>query len=199
MAKENTAQRAVAPWAKMSLLESLLFAVGKPLSVKELTEWLEIKESEIEEMLSKLMDKYNHKDSGIHLAMSNNKVQMITNPANGQELNAYFKAEISGELTKASLETLTIIAYRQPITREELEQIRGVNCSLIIRNLLIRGLIEAHDAKGELATTYAVTIDFLRHMGLDSVKELPNFDKLNSNENLAQLLETNLNDNKEAE
>lgn len=184
---------------KMSLLESLLFAVGKPLTIKELAHWLDSSEAELEKMMSTLMSHYNNPESGIHLATSHNKVQMITNPINGSELNEYFKAEISGELTKASLETLTIIAYRQPITKEELEQIRGVNCSLIIRNLLIRGLIETHQAKNDLATTYVVTIDFLRHLGLDSVKDLPNYEKLNSDENLAQLLEADLGDNKARE
>ncbi len=184
---------------KMSLLESLLFAVGKPLTIKELADWLDIKESEIEKMIATLTEKYNNAESGIHLAMSHNKVQMISNPASGAELNEYFKAEISGELTKASLETLTIIAYRQPITKEELEQIRGVNCSLIIRNLLIRGLIEAQENSKDLATTYVVTIDFLRHLGLASVKDLPNYDKLNSDENLGQLLAADLNGGQDSE
>ncbi|PWB38699.1 MAG: SMC-Scp complex subunit ScpB [Parcubacteria group bacterium] len=182
---------------KMALLESLLFAVGKPLTIKELADFLDVRENEVEKLTQELEGKYNHPESGIHIASSHNKVQMISNPADGPELNAYFKAEISGELTKASLETLTIIAYRQPISKEELEQIRGVNCSLIIRNLLIRGLIETSENKNDLATTYVVTIDFLRHLGLDSVKDLPDFEKLNNDENLAQLLQADLSDGKE--
>lgn len=180
---------------KLSLLESLLFTVGKPLSYKELAVFLEIGESELEKIIATLREKYDKLDSGLRLTITNRKVQMTTDPDNGAALNDYFKAEISGELTRASLETLTIIAYRQPISREELEQIRGVNCSLIIRNLLIRGLIETQEQPGDLAVKYNVTIDFLRHLGISSVDELPDFAKLNSNENLQQLLEADLNAN----
>jgi len=184
---------------KMSLLESLLFSVGRPLSYKELAAFLETKEDAITTMIADLQASYNQADSGLRLTISNRKAQMTTDPDNGQVLNDYFKAELSGELTRASLETLTIIAYRQPISREELEQIRGVNCSLIIRNLMIRGLIEAQEAEGDLATKYSVTIDFLRHLGLSSVQDLPNYEKLNSDENLTQLLEANVHDNKASE
>lgn len=173
----------------LSNLESLLFAVAKPLSFKELSSALALQEKELLELVDQLKKKYS-KDSGIYVAVNNQKVQFITNPANAKLLNEYFQAEISGELTKPSLETLTIIAYRQPITKEELEQIRGVNCSLILRNLLIRGLIEAQEDKNDLATTYAVTMDFIKHMGIDSVEELPNYEKLNSDDNLKTFLET---------
>ena len=123
------------------------------------------------------------------MVLNNKKAQLVTNPNNAEILQAYLHDEQSGELSKASLETLTIIAYRQPISKEELEQIRGVNCSLIMRNLMIRGLVEAQDEKNDLAPKYSVTIDLLRHLGLDSVKQLPDFESLNSNENLQTLLE----------
>lgn len=174
---------------KKSLLESLLFAVGRPLAIKEIADFLGLENEATHKLVAELSEQYNRPESGIHIAVSAQKVQMVSNAQNGQALNEYFKTEVSGELSRASLETLTIIAYRQPISREELEQIRGVNCSLIVRNLLIRGLIEAQENAKDLATTYVVTIDFLRHLGLDSVSQLPNYEKLNSNENLAQLLE----------
>ncbi|MCD4760548.1 SMC-Scp complex subunit ScpB, partial [bacterium] len=133
--------------------------------------------------------------SGIHLTVNNKKVQLASNPDNVKVLKEYFQNEISGELTKPSLETLTVIAYRQPVSKEELEQIRGVNCSLILRNLLIRGLIEENNDKNSLATTYSVTMDFLRHLGVSSVEDLPDYEKLNSNENLVKLLENSLEKN----
>ncbi|MBT7553409.1 SMC-Scp complex subunit ScpB, partial [bacterium] len=105
----------------------------------------------------------------------------------------------TGELSKPSLETLTIVAYRQPIAKEELEQIRGVNCSVILRNLLIRGLVEARESKGDLVPMYSVTIDFLRHLGIDSVEQLPDFAKLNSNENLQALIEGTKSEDKAEE
>jgi len=178
---------------KLSQLESLLFAVGKPMTIKDLALALSLSEDETGEMIKFLQAKMNSDESGLHLALSSQKVQLVSNPSNGKFLRDYFKDELNSELTKPSLETLTIIAYRQPISKEELEQIRGVNCSLILRNLLIRGYIEAHDDKNSLATTYFVTIDFLRHLGIDSVENLPDFAKLNSDDNLRKLLEENIN------
>jgi len=175
----------------LSILESLLLAAGKPLGYKELEKLLECSDDELKKLLEELKDKYNKDESGIHVLLNNSKAQFVSNPANIKVLKNYFKDELSGELTKPSLETLTIIAYRQPITKEELEQIRGVNCSMIIRNLLIRGLIEESDKKDSLATNYSVTMDFLKFMGIASVEDLPDYDKLNSDENLAKLLEDN--------
>lgn len=178
---------------KLSQLESLLFVAGKPIIIKDLALALAVSESQMEEMIKFELEKMNIPENGLHLAISNQKVQLISNPDNGKFLRDYFKEELNSELSKPSLETLTIIAYRQPISKEELEQIRGVNCSLILRNLLIRGYIEAYDDKNSLATTYSVTIDFLRHLGIDSVKDLPDFAKLNSDDNLKRLLEENVN------
>ena len=78
-----------------------------------------------------------------------------------------------GELSRPSLEALTILAYRGPLTRPELEQIRGVHSSLILRNLLLRGLIEEKEDARLGQPLYSVTLDFLRHIGLASVEELP--------------------------
>jgi segregation and condensation protein B len=174
----------------LSILESLLLASGKALTYKEASKLLECQEDDIKKILPQLEEKFNKADSGIHILVNNQKIQFVSNPDNIQVLKNYFQDELSGDLSKPSLETLTIIAYRQPVSKEELEQIRGVNCSMIIRNLLIRGLIEESTEKDSLTTNYSITMDFLRHMGLSSVKELPDYDKLNSDENLAKLLET---------
>ena len=180
---------------KLSQLESLLFALAKPISIENINTVLAISLEKTKELLAKIEEKYNQEDSGIHLAINKQKVQFVTNPKNGKFLRDYFKDELEGELSKPSLEALTIIAYRQPISKEELEQIRGVNCSLILRNLLIRGYIEAYEDKNSLTTSYGVTMEFLRHLGLTSVEQLPDFQKLNSDENLRRLLEENSTEN----
>lgn len=179
---------------EISALESLLLAVGKAISCKEIAQFFEVGKDQVEELVKQLQEKYNHEESGIHLAVNNDKLQFVTNPKHADFLRSYFQEEVSGELSKPSLETLTIIAYRQPIAKEELEQIRGVNCSMILRNLMIRGLIEAREEKNDLSAKYSVTIDFLRHLGIDSVEQLPDFASLNSDENLAKLLEATKSD-----
>ncbi len=177
-----------------SIIESLILASGKPLTIDELAKFLEVEVEDIKQAIATLEEKYNQEYSGVHLAVNNKKIQFISNPKNADYLYSYFQEELSGELTRPALETLTIIAYRQPISKEELEQIRGVNCSLIIRNLLIRGLIEVEENKENLAPVYSVTMDFLRHLGISSVEELPDFAKLNSDENLQKLIQNTNND-----
>ena len=142
----------------------------------------------MERAIEALMLKYNSSESGVNLQKIDDKVQFVTNPGNSKMISEYLKEEVSGELTPASLETLTVIAYRGPVSKTELELIRGVNCSLIIRNLLIRGLIEEKKEKNELAFKYQITFDFLRHLGLNEAKELPDYQSLNTQENLINLL-----------
>ncbi len=177
-----------------SIIESLMLVSGKPLALDELVKFLEVDDEAVKQATHELSEKYNQEDSGIHIAINSKKIQFTTNPVNADYLYKYFKEELSSELSRPALETLTIIAYRQPISKEELEQIRGVNCSMIIRNLLIKGLIEMEENKDSLAPLYSVTMDFLRHLGISSVEELPDFVKLNSDENLQKLIENSKDD-----
>lgn len=172
-----------------SLIESLLFISGKPMSVSKLTEILKKDKKEVIKIADQLMDEYNADNRGIHIQKTGTSYQMATTPANSNIIKEFIRSEQTGELTNPSLETLTIIAYRGPITKAELEQIRGVNCSLIIRNLLIKGLVEAREDKDKMATVYNITFDFLRFLGLDRAADLPDYEKLNSDENLKKLLE----------
>jgi len=169
---------------RTSQLESLLLVAGKPMPYATLAKMLKCSNDELKESIKVLEEKYNTDDSGVHLLVNDRKLQFSTNPSNKPLIAEFIKDETTGELTKPSLETLTIIAYRQPIAKEDLEQIRGVNCSLILRNLMIRGLVETHEERGGLATTYSVTMDFLRFLGINKVEELPEFAKLNSSESL---------------
>ncbi len=172
-----------------SQVESLLLVSAKPVSYKELANFLKVDEESVKAAVESLKSKYNKADQGVHVLINNGRVQFSTNPDNAKMVKEFLHDEVSGELSKPSLETLTIIAYRQPIAKEELDQIRGINCSLILRNLMIRGLVEPQEAKGGLTTTYSVTMDFLRFLGINSVEELPDFQKLNSDENLHAVLE----------
>jgi len=172
-----------------SCLEAILLVSFKPLSVAKLAELIEVKPAEIEAILPQLSAEYEEQERGFRLIINNRQVQLVSSPEWSAVVKAYLKDDITGELTEPSLETLTIIAYRQPIAKSELEQIRGVNCSLILRNLLIRGLVEAEYEKEKGLTLYSVTTDFLKFLGLSNVAELPNFIELNSDENLRKLLE----------
>src|SRR5688572_20031702 len=147
-----------------SQIESLLFVAARPLNVKRLCEATGATKDEVTAALDVIAAKHNAEGSGIRILRNGNDVQMSTAPDNSKSVQDFLKDETTGELTKPSLETLTIIAYRGPVTKAELEQIRGVNCSLILRNLLMRGLVEAQGEPYEPLTTFRVTMDFLRFL-----------------------------------
>lgn len=166
-----------------AVIESLLLVSSRPLTAKRLAETLGKDKEDVKKALDALIAEYDARGGGIVLLRNGEEVQMATAPEASKTVREFLKDEAFGELTRPSLETLTIVAYRGPITKPELEQIRGVNCSLILRNLMIRGLVRQ---EGE---TYSVTMDFIRHLGLARVEDLPDYEKLNSDENLRKLLE----------
>lgn len=171
-----------------SEIESLLFIANKPLTTGKLSEIVKKDKKDVEEALHELMSKYNESKQGITLMRDGSKYELVSSPDNAGIVREYLKDEQTGELTKPSLETLTIIAYRAPVTKGELEMIRGVNCSLILRNLLIKGLIEGEENSKDKLTYYRITFDFMRFLGINDVKELPDYEKLNSDINLESLL-----------
>lgn len=159
-------------------MESILFVASKPLSVKKMASVLKINTKEAEDSLVELRAKYNNRDSGISLLQNGEDWQMTANADNKEVSENFLKSEVSGELTRPQLETLTVISYCGPITKPELEQIRGVNCSLILRNLMLRGLVKENEDNANLLPAYAVTMDYLRHLGINSLMELPNYQEL---------------------
>ncbi len=172
----------------VSKIESILFISNKPLSYKKLAK-ITGSESvdEIKEALKEIQSKYQA--GGIRLMLHDNMAQLATAPESHESVEEFLKSETSGDITRPQLETLTIIAYRGPILKEELEHIRGVNCSLILRNLMIRGLVESEISKKDKLTRFKITLDFLRFLGVERAEQLPDFDKLSKHENIEDLLE----------
>jgi len=173
---------------KLVQLESILLISDKALPIKNLGKKLDLNKQEIKELLRKLEEKFNQEDGGIHILTNNDKIQFTTNPISEEIIKEFVKEELNSNLSDASLETLTIIAYRGPITKSELEQIRGVNCSIILKNLLIRNLIETSRDKEKMTETYTTSLEFLKYLGLNKVEELPDYEKLNSNEIIDKIL-----------
>jgi len=172
-----------------SKIESLLFISNRPLVIKKIVELTKSDTETVKEVLGELITEYNQKESGIEIAKIGPKVQMITASDNAKFVRDFIKDETTGDLTKPQLEALTIVAYRGPITKAELEQIRGVNCSLILRNLMIRGLIEEKHDKQKMSISYNITFDFLKFLGITQQSELPDFEKLSSDETMEKVLE----------
>ena len=169
----------------MSLLgkiESILFVASRPLTMKKIAKVVEKQIPDVEEAIETLQLKFNREDSGIHIFVAEDSVQMGTNPQMEDVVSGFVKEEVAGELTKAQLETLTVIAYQAPITRPELELVRGVNCSVILRNLLVRGLIVESNETEKLLPVYQLSVEALAHLGVTNVEKLENYEELSKHE-----------------
>ncbi len=175
----------------ISQIESILFVASKPLGLKKIAKAMDAEETMVTDALQSLKMKYNSQNSGVSLLQNNDEWQLVSNPENRTVAEKFLKAEVSGELTRPQLETLTVISYCGPITKPELEQIRGVNCALILRNLLMRGLIKENEDSTNLLPTYEVTMDYLRHLGINSLAELPDYETLHNHEYVMKILGTN--------
>ena len=171
-----------------SQLEAILLVANKPVSLKELSKSTEAKTAEVEIALNELSSEYNQTERGWRLISANHNYQLVSAGEHSDLIKDFLKSEASGELSQPSLEALTIIVYRGPVAKIELERIRGVNCSLIIRNLLLRGLIEEVFNKQKNENYYQVTLDFVRFLGLNNISELPDYKRLHSPETLEDLL-----------
>ncbi|MFH0856420.1 MAG: SMC-Scp complex subunit ScpB [bacterium] len=178
-----------------SKIESLLFVSPRPLSANQLADIFKVDKTEILKACDELMEKYNAAGSGISIIKhkgwteGGTKFQMTTSPDNGEIVSEFNKEEINSELSRPSLETLTIIAYRGPVSKAEIEQIRGINCSLILKNLLMRGLVEVKEDKDAVIDYYNITADFMRHLGISDVKGLPDYERLRGDEVIKEMLE----------
>ncbi len=162
-----------------NIIESIIFASGDALQVKYIVEKLNVTLKEVNASISELKEKYSGA-SGVQLLTFNGKVQFATNPAYKQQISDVLVPVREKEFTKTILECAAIIAYKQPITRPELEEIRQVSCDYAIKLLLDLGMIEAvgrKDAVGK-PILYATTDNFLKRFKLNSIDELPDYDEL---------------------
>jgi segregation and condensation protein B len=158
-------------------LESLLFVASEPVSMQQLAEVLETSLANIEKGLRELEGSYAGQ-RGLCIQKHNNRVSLTTDPRMAETIEKFLGLEATVRLSRAALETLAIIAYRQPITRPGIDAIRGVNSDGVLKSLLAKELVR----EGGRAETpgrpiiYGTTEAFLQHFGLSSVHELPPFE-----------------------
>ncbi len=158
-------------------LEALLFVYGEPMKVRKAAELLGVSEEEIE-AAARILKEKAEAGGGLSLMISESGLQLATKPEFSELVQKISKEEMDSELSPASLETLAIIAYLGPVSRAEIEFVRGVNSSFILRNLSIRGLIERKsDPRRPSTFTYQSSLDFLKHIGLDTPEKLPEYEK----------------------
>lgn len=158
-----------------ALVEAILFAAARPLTLKQLAESAHADASIVQSALEALRVRLDAANGGVMLQIKDRVYELVTRPEARDEVAQVVQAETQGELTRPSLEALTILAYCGPMTRAELEQIRGVHSSLILRHLMLRGLVEQQEEGALGQPTYAVTFDFLNHLGIQGVAALPHY------------------------
>lgn len=159
------------------LIEALLFWKGEPLSTKEIASYLSIKKEEVAPLIDSLETSLATR--GIVLIRKEDEVTLGTHPQASAVIEKLRKEELSKDLGKAGLETLAIILYKGPVKRAEIDYIRGVNSQFILRNLLVRGLIERVPAPDDQrAILYKTSFDLLQLLGITDVTKLPRYDEV---------------------
>ncbi len=159
-------------------IENILFAAGEAVEIAEIAKFFEMDRRELKRIVDEEIER-RQGQSGLVWRLFDSKVQLCTRRENAAELAKFLGETNERELTRAVLETLSIIAYKQPITRGEVDDLRGVNSSYCVHSLIENGFIREagkKDVPGK-PMMYATTVEFLRHFGISKVEELPSVEE----------------------
>ena len=166
-----------------SIIESLLFVAGESLKLTEIASILQCSTAFTKKVIGELQEKYEEESRGIRIIVTNDEYQFVTKPCNSEFVQQLLKTNTRRSLSQASLETLAIIAYKQPITRVEVEEIRGVKSDRAIYTLAEKSLIEENGRKSVPGRPiiYVTTSEFLKHFDFQNLNEMPSFEDFNKN------------------
>ena len=166
----------------IALLESLLFVADEPVPVRRLVEALEVPSDEVEAALANLRETCQQR--GVRLQRAGDRVQLVSAPEAAVYIERFLGLELHSTLSQAALEALAIVAYQQPVTRAQVEAVRGVNSDGVLRTLVSKGLIEE---VGRMETVgrpilYGTTFDFLQFFGLEGLEDLPDLEAMQADQ-----------------
>lgn len=171
-----------------NIIEAIMFAYSEPITIKELNNAIneELSPKEIEFMLNALIQEYKTNNRGVQIIKLEDKYQMCTNKEYADFVKNILEPKKKKTLSQATLETLTIIAYKQPITKVEVEEIRGVKCDRAIQVLLENELIYEAGRLERIGKpiVYKTTSEFLRLLNIEKLEDLPAIDKYEEKENI---------------
>ena len=176
-----------------SIIESILFVTGEPLSLRDISINLEMPPRYIEEILNEMITDYEASERGIKLISIKDNYQLVTKSENSDYIQRLLKKNKRQSLSQASLESLAIIAYKQPITRIDIDEIRGVKSESAIQKLIEKNLIKESgrlDVPGR-PILYSTTDEFLRQFELNDLKELPSLDLFDNTDETEEILNEN--------
>lgn len=162
----------------ISKIEALLFIYGEALEFKKIAKTLKASEEDVEAAVKQLNENLKGGERGLFLIFNKEKVQLTTKPELSSLMETVIKEELRENLTPAALETLAIVAYAGPMTRAEIDYIRGVNSSFSLRNLSIRGLIDrSFDPHRGNVYLYQPSMEFLKFIGVSKPEDMPEYEK----------------------
>ncbi len=165
-------------------VEAILFATGDPVELSRIAEILDVDEPSLERIITNLRDYYDFEQRGVRIVKLDNSYQMCSAPQYAEYIRKALETKKAPRLSPPLLEVLSVIAYRQPVTRAYVEQVRGVDCSYSITSLTEKGLIRESgrlDVPGK-PILYRTTKDFLRVFGLESLNDLPELPEFSDTE-----------------
>ena len=156
-------------------IEAILFVAGEAVTVKELARALQTEEKAVKAELNAIRDEYDYDQRGFLLKRFGDKVQLATRPLYAQDVLRLLQPVQQQSLSQAAMEALAVVAYKQPVTRAEVEQVRGVKCDYSLQSLINKGLIKETGRKDTIGRPilFGTTDEFLSHFGLEGLEYLP--------------------------
>lgn len=160
---------------RISIIECILFIAGEPVTFAELMSALDITQLELQALLQQMDTLYREEERGVQLYLTEQTIQMVSNKAYAPVVERLLQPVQAKTFSQAMLETLSIVAYKQPVTRADIEAVRGVRCDYSVGQLLRMGMIREVGRKDAVGRPmmFGTTDAFLRHFGLHSLKDLP--------------------------
>lgn len=164
----------------LAVIEAILFVAGDPVNVAELAHHMNLTMNEMDDVLSQLARSFIETNRGVRLNRNGGEAYLSIDPVRAQAVEKFLQPMKKQALSQAVMETLSVIAYRQPATRAEIEAVRGVKCDYSVQMLLKRGLIEEAGQRDTLGrpTEYRTTDKFLMHFGIESIDQLPDINAI---------------------
>lgn len=166
-------------------IEAILYVAGEPVAMKDLAVALSVEPDELEQILTRMRDRYDFEQRGFMIRRFGEHVQLGTRPLYSEDVVRLLQPVQQQTLSQAAMETLAVVAYKQPVTRAEIEAVRGVKCDYSLQSLMNKGLIAEAGRKDTLGRPilYATTDTFLSHFGIASLDELPPLPEETESEN----------------
>ncbi len=156
-------------------IEAILFVAGDAVEIRDLARALDLDEKKVQTLLKEIGSEYDYRQRGFMLKRFGSKVQLATRPLYAEDVIHLLQPVQRQSLTQAAMETLAVVAYRQPVTRAEVEQIRGVKCDYSLQSLTAKGLIQEIGRKETIGRPilFGTTDEFLSRFGIENLEQLP--------------------------